>query len=335
MGKLPRKWVIVGAAALLLAAAGIAALLRAHNKPKSPHVAPPPAAVARIENKEITLSGRVEPRVSILVPAPLEGTLESFFVEVNQEVYQGQLLGRIRSGTLEAAVQQAQLELDKAESRVTTLSGDQLAGRLEASRATVDQTRARADLERLEKLYRQQKGLWELGATPRLMFEKTEKDYTEAQAAIERADVIAKQAAERAAAVEAALEDANRAITSATAALDRAKSELATAEIHSPVDGIVMARRGQPGDPEDPSIKDLLQIGTELTSLQAILTPDSATLARIHVGQAASVRVPEIAPDEIPGTVREVRGGRDVIVDFSGPTTVAKLDLAAQVRIKF
>jgi HlyD family secretion protein len=123
-------------------------------------------------------------------------------------------------------------------------------------------------------------------------------------------------------------------VTEATAALERAKEELATAEVHSPVDGIVMARRGQPGEPVDPSMKDLLQIGTDLTSLQVTVTPDAAMLGRIHVGQAASVRVPEIAPDEIPGTVREVNGP-NVTVDFTSPAAVTKLDLAAQVRIKF
>jgi HlyD family secretion protein len=328
----PRKWWITGAAALVFAAAGgVAVVLRAH-KPKSPKVASVPSAA--VEPNGISLTGRVQPRASILVAAPLEGTLESFFVDVNQEVYRGQLLGRIRSGTLETAEQQAQLVLDKAETRVTTLSGDQLAARLEASRATVDQSRARTEVERLEKAYRQQKGLWEAGATPRLTFEKAEKDYTAARTAIEHVDTIARQASDRAAAVEAAIEDASRAVADATAALEHAKTELSTAEVHSPADGIVMARRGQPGDPEDPSIKDLLQIGTELTSLQVLLTPDPATLARIHAGQAVTVRVPELAPDEIPGIVREIRGS-DVIVDFASPTAATKLDLAAQVRIKF
>ena len=287
-----------------------------------------------VENTDASLMGGVQPRTSVLVAAPIDGTLESFFVDVNQEVYQGQLLGRIRSNNLEAAQQQAQLALDTAQARVTTLSGDQLVVRLEASRAAVDQSRARADVDRLEKIYQRQKGLWEAGATARLTFEKAEKDYNDARAAIERADTVAKQAADRAAAIETEIDAANRAVTEATAAMERAKEELATAEVHSPVDGIVMARRGQPGEPVDPSTKDLLQIGTDLTSLQVTVTPDAAMLGRIHVGQAASVRVPEIAPDEIPGTVREINGP-NVVVDFTSPAAVTKLDLAAQVRIKF
>lgn len=327
-----RKWLIAGTAAVILLIAGF--LLRAHKPKPVTHISPIPAASEPSDTGDIALIGRVQPRTSILVAAPMEGTLESFFVEIGQEVYKDQLLGKIRSANLDAAEQQAQMELDKAEARVTTLNGDQLAARLEASRATVDQSRARADVERLEKLYRQQKGLWEAGATPRLTFEKAEKDYNDAKAAIERVDTVAKLAENRAKAVESGIEDANRAIADRTAALERAKAELASTEIHSPADGIVMARRGQPGEPVNPSIQDLLQIGTELTALQVVLALNSVQLTRIHVGQAASVRVPEIAPDEIPATVGEIRGS-DIIVDFTAPAPITKLDLAAQVRIKF
>jgi multidrug resistance efflux pump len=327
-----RKWLIAGTASVILLIAGF--LLRAHKPKPVTHISPVPAAPAPSETGDITLIGRVQPRTSVLVAAPLEGTLESFFVDIGQEVYKDQLLGKIRSANLDAAEQQAQLDLDKAETRVTTLSGDQLAARLEASRATVDQSRARADVDRLEKLYRQQKGLWDAGATPRLTFEKAEKDYNDAKAAIERVDTVAKLADSRAKTIESGIEDANRAVADRTAALERAKADLANAEIHSPADGIVMARRGQPGEPVNPSIQDLLQIGTELTALQVVLAVNSVQLARIHVGQAAGVRVPEITPDEIPATVSEIRGS-DIVVNFTSPTPITKLDLAAQVRIKF
>jgi multidrug efflux pump subunit AcrA (membrane-fusion protein) len=185
-----RKWLITGAAVLMLAAAGGIAIGRRAHKPKPSPVAPAPRAMA--ESTDAGLNGRVQPRTSVRVAAPMEGTLESFFVDVNQEVYQGQLVGRIRSNNLEAAQQQAQLALDTAQARVTTLSGDQLVVRLEASRAAVDQSRARADVDRLEKIYQRQKGLWEAGATARLTFEKAEKDYTDARATVERADTVAK-----------------------------------------------------------------------------------------------------------------------------------------------
>jgi multidrug resistance efflux pump len=327
---MPRKWLISAALTAIFVAGAVAIRLRAHK------VNPPPAlraAPVSIERTDDTLVGRVQPRTTIPVAAPIEGTLEAFFVDVNQEVYTDQLLGRVRNANLENAEQQAHLDLDKAQTRATTLSGDQLAVRLEASRASVDQSRARADVDRLEKIYQNQKKLWDLGATARLAYEKAQNDYTAARSAIESANASVKQASERAAAVDGEIEAAKQAVTDATTALDRATAELASEEIHSPADGIVVTRRGQPGEPVDPSIRDLLQIGAELTSLQVTVTPDPATLARIHAGQSATIHVPAMTPDELEGTVREVHGP-DVIVDFASPVALTKLDLTAQVRIK-
>jgi multidrug resistance efflux pump len=328
---MPRKWLIVVALLVVLAAGGVAIRLRAHKlKPAQA----PPAVPAAVPTSPDDFVGRVQPRTIVQVAAPMEGTLEAFFVEPNQEIYKDQLLGRIRNANLENVQNQARLDLDKAQTRATTLDGEQLAVRLEASRASVDQSRTRTDADRLEKIYQNQKKLWDLGATARLAFEKAQNDYTEARAANDRADKSVKQASEHTAAVDGEIEAAKQAVTDATTALDRAKAELASEEIHSPADGIVIARRGQPGEPVDPSMKDLLQIGTDLTLLQVTVTPDPATFARIHAGQAASVKVLAIGPDEMPGTVREVRGS-DVIVDFTSPIPLSKPDVTAQVRIKF
>lgn len=328
---MPRKWLISAALAAILVAGIVGFRLRAHKVNPAPA---PPAAPAPVEKINDDLMGRVQPRTTVPVAAPIEGTLEAFFVDIGQEVYRDQLLGRIRNGFLENADQQAQLNLDKAQTSVTTLGSDQLAVRLEASRASVDQSRAHADVERLEKIYQNQKKLWDLGATARLAFEKAENDYKEARAAIDRADKSVKQASERMAAVDLEIEAAKQAVTDATTALDKAKAELANEEIHSPADGIVTARRGQLGERVDPSITDLLQIGTDLTSLQITVTPDPATLARIHAGLSAAIHIPAMAPDELEGTVREVHGP-DVILDFTSPVPLTKLDLTAQVRIKF
>jgi len=100
------------------------------------------------------------------------------------------------------------------------------------------------------------------------------------------------------------------------------------------VDGIVVARKELQAQPVDPSMKDLLQIATDFTAWQTTLTPDAAVLPRIHTGQTAAIRAPELSPDPMTGTVREIRG-TDVIVDFTSPAPIAKLGLMAQVIIKF
>jgi multidrug resistance efflux pump len=302
---------------------------RVAHKPKLAPVAAAPAPSA-----EVTFVGRVQPGTIVNVAPPLEGVLDTYFVDPGQEIYQGQLLGRVRNPELDEAQKHAQSELDQAGLRVTKLTGEQLAARLESSRAAADQARAHSEVERLQKNYDRQKGLWEAGATPRLTWEKAQKDYIDAKADIDKQDAAAKAAAEHEASIDRDLEAANRAVADATTALEHARGGASAAEVHSPADGIVLARKELQGQRVDPSMTDLMQIATDLTSLQAVVTPDASMFARIHAGQAAVVRIPEVNPDPMNGTVREVRGA-EVIVDFTSPVAITKLDLTAQVIIKF
>jgi HlyD family secretion protein len=324
-----RRWIIV-AGIVLATAASIGIAIHA-RKPKPVHVAP---ASAPVIATEANLTGRVEPRTIVSVGAPMEGVIEAYFLDVNQPVYKDQLLGRVHNAEAESTGQQAQAALDTAETRVTTFTGQQLAAKLELSRAEADQSRTHNDLSRLEKNYQRQKGLWDAGATPRLVFEKAEKDYNDAKDAVEKEDAAAKAAQARMTEIGASLDAANAAVKQATAALDRTKADLSKGEIHSPADGIILARKGAPNDPVDLTAKDLFQIATDLTQLQITLTPSPADLAHIHAGQIASIRVPELSPDEIPGKVRAVSGNQ-LIIDFTSPSPAAKLDLIAQVKIKF
>ena len=328
-----RTALIAGLGLLIVATGAIAfARWRIAHRPK-----PAPIAAAPPPITQVTLTGHVEARTVVSVAAPIDGVLDKYFVEVNQEVFEGQLLGRIRNPQLDDAQQRAQSDLDKAQSRVVALDGEQLKARLEASRATADQSRAHNNVARLQKDYDRQQGLWAAGATPRLTWEKAQKDYNDAKAEVEKEDVAAQAAAGREAAVGRDLDSANQAVTEATAAVERSKAAAAGAEIHSPVDGIVLERQELQGLGVDPSMQELVKIATDLTSLQVVAaldTADASALARIHAGQAAMVQAPELSPDAIAGTVREVRGGA-VIVDFTVPAAPPTLGQSAQVIIKF
>jgi membrane fusion protein, multidrug efflux system len=327
-----KRPILTIAASLLILAAGVFAFSRwriAHHPNPAPIVAAPPAPIT-----EVTLTGRVEPHTVVNVAPPVDGVLDKYFVDVNQEVYQDQLLGRIRNPKLDEEQQHAQSEVDKAQSRVVALEGDQLKARLEASRAAADQTRAHNEVARLQKDYDRQQGLWAAGATARLDWEKVQKNYNDAKADVEKQDAAVQAAAAHEAAIVHDLESANQAVEQASVAVAHAASAAAVAEIHSPVDGIVLERQELQGLAVDPSMKEMFKIGTELTSLQVVAAVDASVLPRVHAGQSATVRIPELPPGEFSGTVREVRGAV-VAVGFSLPEAATKLGQAAQVIIKF
>lgn len=296
------------------------------ERPVTP-VAPPPAT-------EANFSGLVEPRTTVTAGAPAAGVLDAYFVDVGQEVYQGQLLGRLRNEDIGKVQQNAQAELDAAQQHLAGLNSEMLAAKLELSRATADQLRANADIDRLQKEYTRQKGFWEQGITPRLTYEKAEKDYLSAKTQADQEDAAVGRAKDRLAQLTGELDTANQAIKQANEELEKSKTEMASVEIHSPVDGLVVARRGQPGDAVDASAQDLFRIAADRTALEVDASPDPEILGRMHPGQAVSVRVADLSPDEIPGTVREIRGSQ-AIIDFTSPVPLQKPDLAAQVKIKF
>lgn len=290
------------------------------------------AAIPKIfEGPEITLTGRLQPQTVAQVDAPVAGILDAWFVDEGQEVYQDQLLGRIRNADLDAAQQSAQAAFDRAEIHVAQLDAQSAGSKLDVSRSAADQVRARNELDRIEKIYQRYKSLMDAGAIARLTFEKTESDYTAAKAEAVKRDAAAKEAEDKAAAIDRDSEEAKKALAEQTAAVAKAKDAIAACDLHSPADGVVVTRNVHQGAQVEAKKDSLITIATDLTKLAVSATPEALVLPRIHPGQHAFVRLSDA---ELAGEVHEIRGA-EVIVYFKSPTAITKLDTAAQVRIVF
>jgi multidrug resistance efflux pump len=284
------------------------------------------AASTVVAGTEITLTGRLQAQKTAQVDAPIAGILDAWFVDVGQEVYQDQLVGRIRNADLDNAVSQAQTAVDRVEMRIAQLEAQEASTRLEVSRTNADQIRAHNELDRIEKIYQRHKGLMDAGAIARLTFEKTESDYNSAKAEAANRDASQKDAQDKAAALERDAAEAKRALAAQAAALAEAKEAVAEGDLHSPADGVVVTRDIHQGDKVEEE-QHLMTIAMQLTKLAVSLTPEPAVLARIHAGQLAFV-------DGVQGQVREVKGG-EVIVEFTSAAPLTKLGTPAQVRIVF
>jgi multidrug resistance efflux pump len=150
---------------------------------------------------------------------------------------------------------------------------------------------------------------------------------------LESVNSVADQGEGRVGSLQKELDNARKALDDKNQDLEEAKAELAAGEVHSPVDGVVSGRRGQTGDAVDPSLKDLFQIATELSSLEVIVEPGPAAFARIRPGQNALIQVAELPTEALAGVVEKVENGR-VTVHFASPNPVVKPGLTATVKIK-
>jgi multidrug resistance efflux pump len=321
---------IAGGAVVAVAAIGfsIGWVVRHRQKPAP---VKPVAAISKVfEGAEITLTGALQPQTIEQVEAPVAGLIDAWFVDVGAEVYEDQLVGRVRNADLDFDLQAAQAAVDRAEVRIAQLEAQVVSTKLEVSRTNADQTRAHNELDRIEKVYVRYKNLFEVGALPRLTFEKTEADYKSAQTEATSRDKASKDAQDKASALDHDSEEAQRVLTEKTAAFEKAKEAVAGCDLHSPADGVVLTRDVHQADKVEANAK-LMSVATDLKKLTVLLSPDARVLPRIRAGQHAFIRITDA---ELPGEVHEVRG-TDVIVWFMSPEAVMKFGTAAQVRIVF
>jgi multidrug resistance efflux pump len=324
-----RLWIAAGAVALvvILLAGGI--WLRRSRGAASPT----PASPAPLPPAELTATGVIRAQQVVPVPIPVEGVIQNLFADVGAEVSEGELLAEIHSSALEAARQALQSELERARSQAETLQSRLIAARLEAARARGDANRARTDMERAEKVYLRQQLLFREGATPRLTFEKAEREFETAKSTFASLDEIARNAEEQAAALQKSLDEVRKLVGEKTAELEETTTHLAEGEVRAPVAGIVVSRRGQTGETVRPELGDLFQIAVNLSQLEVALELPPPDRKRIRPGQEAVVHVAEMAGEALSGKVREIRDGQ-VIVEFVNPNPAVKPGTTAQVRIR-
>jgi multidrug resistance efflux pump len=326
------KWLLVAGTTILLAIAAGAWSVYRQGAPRKP--APRVAAVPKLpvyQGSDVSLTGKIEPRKIVPVAAPMDGIVDAVFAEAGQEVVQGQLLARVKSGRLDAILEDANGQAEHAQTRLSDIEASIIAARLESSRANADLARARSDFERADKVYQRQSLLMKEGATPRLVFEKAQRDYETAKQNFENKSALAQQSDGRLESLTKEREAARRVLNEKNLLLDQAKADVSSGDVASPVDGVVIARHAQPGEEVSPTMTDFFEIAVDLGSLAVTLDPPPPVLARIHPGQQVVVHVAEY-PEDLPGSVREIRGTQ-VIVDFNSPSQAIKPGLTANVRI--
>jgi HlyD family secretion protein len=323
------KWIALSGAATVVALAGVAVWMRAPaKKTQAAPVAAPASAV-----REANLTGKIRPQQVVSVTAPVEGVIGAFFVEAGQEVFEGQLLARLGSQSLDEAQQGARREMEAAQSHVNTLESEIIAARLEASRAQADASRARSEYERLDKIYQRQKMLFAEGATPKLAFDKAEREFQTAQGELNNYQQVASDAEERVKEILKRLDAERKTLQEKSGELDSAKAQSGATEVVSPVQGLVVTRNGEVGQTIAPDKGDFFQNAVHLSELEVVVDGDPAALSEVRAGQPALVILPDQGGEGIPGSVRSV-SATQAVVAFSSPNPAIKPGMPAQVRIR-
>lgn len=294
--------------------------------------APPPAPAAKETplpaGAEVQVSGKIRAANVVRVPAPVEGTLEEFPVRPGDEVFEGQIIGRIRNDNLAAAEREAALELERAQARLQAAESALIASRLEQSRLEADLSRARGELAQKERVYTRQSLLNREGATPRRTFENAQQDFEAARAETNTLDELVKQVAYRIEKAAADVKSARKSLDLETEQYEEAKQNLASADIRSPADGIVVAIRKAAGDEVTREEQALFEIAVELVSLELVVEPEPPIVNRLKPGLPALIRIAEIPGEGLPAQVKSIDGGQ-VVIEFASPDPVIRPGMTA------
>ncbi len=324
------RWVLLSAVVLVLAAAA-GSLSRLRHESEQP-VTPARRIVEPVPVSELNLPARIEAQHVVTAGEHASGQLQAFLVDVGQEVFEGQLLARLSNQGLDAARELATTAAQSAQDRVSKIEAGIIAARLEASRARADAMRARTEFDRAERTYRRQRMLHDAGATPRLTYEKSEREYETSRTEVDSLDALARQAETRVNALLAELQGAKQLLEDKTHQLEELQSGSQPTEVRCPAAGIILRRHGEVGKLHDEGTP-MFDIAVDLSQLKAVTEVDPSVLPRIKTGQPALIVLADLQSQGFSGNVTAV-DRQQVTVAFVTTNPAVRPGMSAQVRIQ-
>jgi HlyD family secretion protein len=239
----------------------------------------------------VTATGNLEPTNQVDVGSELSGIVRSVEADYNDRVEVGQVLARLDSSKLEAAVMKSQASLASARARL-----------LEAQ-ATVRESRSQLNrLRQVRKLSNNK------AVSP--------SDLDAATASLERAKA------------EEAM--ANAQIAEAEASLNANQTDLSKTVIYSPINGIVLTRSVEPGQTVAASLQSpvLFTLAEDLTQMELSVDVDEADVGQVQEGQEALFTVDAYPERSFPARIIQVRYGSETVGGVVTYETILKVNNA-------
>ena len=242
----------------------------------------------------ISASGTLQPTRSVDVGSELSGTLEAVLANENDKVTKGQVVARLDVSKLRDSVAKSQAALDAA-----TASVAQTEATLSETHANLDRLRQVAELSG--------------GKVP----SKTE---------LESAEAVWRRAV-------ANLASARASVSQAKATLQTDQTNIEKAVIRSPINGVVLTRKVEPGQTVAAQMTTpvLFVIAEDLTKMELQVKVDEADVSTVKLGQPASFTVSAWPGRNFPATIQRVGLGStttDNVVTYKTVLSVANDDLA-------
>lgn len=328
-GRARRRWLVLGAAALLVAAgAGGWSLYRQYRRV----AAVPVARVARgVFVDEVRVRGDVRPLRSLTINAPMSaGDLRIVKLAKNGAVVRsGDLVVQFDQTTLQRTLEEKRSELRQAEAEINRLRGEARLGEeqdvTDLAKATYDVERARLDASTEELISRVEAEKFKL---------------TLADAEQKRREIAAKLEADRRGAA-ADLDSRRQKRDKAALEVAKAERDLAALALAAPGDGTVSIldnwRAGGPfGNGREFREGDRAWPGAaiaevpDLSTVEIVANIDEADRGRVREHQAATIRIDALPDKDLAARVRTISTLAKVV--FDGWPPVKQFEMRARLN---
>jgi HlyD family secretion protein len=257
------------AVGVLVAVAGSVAML-ARSGSENEHLYITEPVIRGDLTVAVTATGKVEPRKEVSVGVEVSGTVEEVYANFNDTVAAGQLLARLDTARLTAQLEESRASL---------------------ALARANQLDQETSLKHSEREFARLLRVYETGDGGLL----SERELDEARTARDRA--------------VAGVDIAKAQVRQASAQLAVKQTELDKARIISPIDGVVLSRRVDPGQTVAASFQtpELFVIAEDLAEMQLSVEIDQADVGQVRAGQQARFTVDTYPDEAFPAEIATVR----------------------------
>lgn len=297
----------------LLAAAAVVLVALLAWRALRPPLVPAVAVEVQALQRTLVFSGRVASRSRVELGATLTGRVEAVAVREGDTVAQGDVLLRLESDELRAALAQAQAGERQAAARIAGLrSTGRSAVQAGVLQAEATLRTAAADLQRTQELVAR-------GFVSEARLDEARRAQAVAQA--QRNNAVAQAGANADGGTD--IEQAQAQLAQALAAVASARARLAQSQLAAPAAARVLLRNVEPGQIVQPG-RALLTLALE-SPVELVGQIDERYLQQLQPGQAANVRADAFAQQPFAATVRQI----SPLVDAQRGAVEVKLALAA------
>ena len=237
----------------------------------------------------VTATGTLKPTNEVEVGSEISGIVKTVEADYNDKVKIGQILARIDTSKLEAQETQLKAALESAEARVLQ------------AKATLSETRAKlAQYQRVREL--------SSGKVP------SQSEFDAAQAAFERA--------------KADEASATATVAQAQATLKATQTDMSKAVIRSPINGVVLTRKIEPGQTVAAAFQApvLFTLAEDLTQMKLHVNVDEADVGQVKEGQEAEFTVSAYLDRPFQAKIVQTRYGSQTVDGVVTYETVLKVD---------